>query len=49
MIRVFQYDQIKHEVSKKDINKNSNYKSYKSLTPEKSVISWVINLLADCF
>jgi len=49
MIRIFQYNQIKHEVSKKDINKNSNYKSYKSLTPEKLVISWVIILLADSF
>jgi hypothetical protein len=49
MIRIFQYDRIKHEVFKKDINKNSNYKSYKSLTQEKLEISWVNNLLADSF
>jgi hypothetical protein len=49
MIRRFQYNQIKHKVSKKDINNNSNYKSYESLIPEKLVISWVIILLADSF
>jgi hypothetical protein len=49
MVRIFQYNQIKHKDSKKDINKKSNYKSYKSLPPEKLVISWVIILLADSF